>query len=59
MTKHDAIRRDRATACDLNDLKSLEDALTGLQSTDDPGLVPLHDELMRRYCELKAKQGGG
>ena len=29
-----------------------------LQSTDDPSLVPLHDELMKRYLELERKTKG-
>jgi hypothetical protein len=52
MTEHDRIRRDRALACNRDDLASLGDALRGLQSTDDPSLVPLYDELMTRYNEL-------
>jgi hypothetical protein len=53
MTEHDRIRMLRAAACDINDLESLSDAIRGLQSTDDPSLVPLHDELMKRWQELK------
>jgi len=52
MTRHDADRHERALNCDRNDLESLSDAIRGLQSTDDPSLVPLHDELMARYSEL-------
>lgn len=55
MTEHDRIRQDRALNCDRDDLESLSDAIRGLQSTDDPSLVPLHDELMKRYEELKKK----
>jgi hypothetical protein len=55
MTEHDRIRGERATACDRNNLESLADAIRGLQSTDDPRLVPLHDELMETYLKLKAK----
>ena len=46
MTQHDAARRDRALACDRADIESVRDAVRGLQSTDDPSLLPLHDELM-------------
>ncbi len=53
MTEHDEIRRDRALACDRNDLLSLGFAIAGLQSTDDPSLNALHDELMARYEELR------
>lgn len=48
MTPHDQKRYVRALACDLNDLDSVKDALRGLQSTDDPALVPLFDELRVR-----------
>jgi hypothetical protein len=56
MTNHDRVRKERAENCDADDLESLADAIRGLQSTDDPDLVPLHDELMERYNELKKKQ---
>jgi len=56
MTEHDRIRRDRAEACDESDIESVLDAIGGLQSTDDPALVPLHDRLMARYFELKKAQ---
>lgn len=56
MTEHDRVRKDRALDCDTDDLESLQDAIRGLQSTDDPSLVPLHDELMERYLELKKKK---
>jgi hypothetical protein len=56
VTKHDQIRADRAANCDTDDLESLSDAIRGLQSTDDPSLVPLHDSLMKRYNELLEKK---
>lgn len=55
MTEHDRIRQERAENCDRNDLESLRDAIRGLQSTDDPSLVPLHDELMERLLELESR----
>lgn len=55
MTEHDRIRKERAEKCDRNNLESLADALRGLQSTDDPSLVPLHDELMIIYLRLKGE----
>lgn len=55
MTEHDRIRADRALACDRNDLESLHDAIRGLQSTDDPSLCPLHDELLERANALEAE----
>lgn len=55
MTNHDRVRMERAMDADLDDLESLADAIRGLQSTDDPSLVPLHDRLMERYQALKAK----
>jgi hypothetical protein len=42
MTEHDRIRMVRAQDCDQNDLQSIKDALLGLQSTDDPSLLPLY-----------------
>lgn len=53
MTEHDRIRKERAEQCDKNDIEELSDAIRGLQSTDDPLLVPLHDSLMRRLQNLK------
>ena len=53
MTQHDRIRMERALNCDRTDLESVEDAVRGLQSTDDPSLVPLHDELMEVYRKLR------
>lgn len=35
------------------ELEALGDALAAYQSTDDPGLVPEHDRLMRRYLKLE------
>jgi len=57
MTEHDRVRKERAETCDRDDLESLSWALVGLQSTDAPELMPLHDELMARYLELRAQQG--
>ena len=53
MSRHDRIRRDRALACDRDDEASLLEAIAGLQSTDDPSLCPLHDELQARFAELR------
>jgi hypothetical protein len=56
VTKHDQVRKERAENCDRTDLESVADAVRGLQSTDDPSLVPLHDELMKVYQELRKKE---
>jgi hypothetical protein len=53
MTTHDRIRMERAQKCDRNSLESVTDAVRGLQSTDDPSLLSLHDELMERLIELR------
>lgn len=53
MSEHDRVRKERAERCDWNSLESLSDAIRGLQSTDDPSLSPLHDELQRRATELR------
>lgn len=55
MTMHDMKRKDRAEQCDLSDIESLRDAIVGLQSTDDPSLVPLHDELQKQLAKLERK----
>ncbi len=55
MTEHDRIRKERAEQCDKNDIDELSDVIRGLQSTDDPLLVPLHDLLMRRLTKLKRR----
>lgn len=56
MTVHDRLRRQRANKCNRNDPESLADAIRGLQSTDHPSLLPLHDELMARYQELTERK---
>jgi hypothetical protein len=56
MTKHDYERKIRAEECNVSDIESLRDAIRGLQSTDDPSLVPLHDELLDQLLELEKKQ---
>ena len=53
MTDHDRHRMLRAAHCNMDDLEALSDAIRGLQSTDDPSLVSLHDLLMARYNGLK------
>ena len=59
MTAHDAIRRDRAMAYKsatftslTEELVALEAVIGGLQSTDDPELVPLYNELLDRWNML-------
>lgn len=56
MTEHDQIRNRRALACDRNNLESLDDAIRGLQSTDDPALCQLHDELLKQANQLRVKK---
>jgi hypothetical protein len=62
MTQHDKVRRDCALkvkhatyANEQEELEALSDALRGLQSTDDPRFVPLHDELLERYLIILGK----
>lgn len=55
LSEHDRARRDKALACDRDDIESVADAVRGLQSTDDPSLTLLYDELVERYNELKKK----
>jgi hypothetical protein len=56
MTVRARIRLERAQNCDRNDLKSLNEAIMGLESHDDPRLVPLHDELVE--CREKLIESG-
>ena len=60
MTQHDQLRAERATrflATDYADqelrLAALREVVAGLQSTDDPALVPLWLEMSKRYADLK------
>lgn len=55
MSAHDRERVNRALSCDWNDLGDLSDALVGLQSTDHPSILPLHDKLMARWRELRGQ----
>lgn len=56
ISDHDKYRRDKALNCDKNNLLEVEDAVRGLQSTDHPPLLPLHDILMKRLKELEANE---
>lgn len=56
ITEHDRIRWENAILCDRDSLESLTDAIGGLQSTDHPDLVPLHDELLKVFNKLKRQQ---
>jgi len=55
MTEHDRIRKVRAENCDRADLNSLSDAIRGLQSTDDPSLASLHNELQIIEDKLRSE----
>jgi hypothetical protein len=62
MTTHDSVRRDNALAfkgrtfgSEAEEFDELCDVVRGLQSTDAPELMPLHDEMMERYMALKKK----
>lgn len=57
MTAHDRARADAAAHCDRDSVASLEDAILGLQSTDDLSLVPLYYELVRRLSKLQTATG--
>lgn len=54
MSKHDRERLIRAEQCDRASIESVRDAIAGLQSTDHPSLLPLHDELMAILLKLEA-----
>lgn len=54
MTPHDSARLERALSCDMDSIESLQNAIVGLQSTDHPSLLPLHDVLMNRLRTLEA-----
>lgn len=55
MRPHDLTRALRALRCNRQCLDSVNEAILGLQSTDDPRLVPLHDELQRVAQGLRDK----
>lgn len=66
LTAHEMARRDRALAHNAAqfetldaELESLRDAIRGLQSTDHPSLVPLHDEMMAKLQALENAYRGG
>lgn len=59
-TRHDQIRAEAAAQVESGEYATLEDerdalidALTGLQSTDDPALVPQHDRMQLRLAEVE------
>lgn len=56
MSEHDRTRYEQALQCDLTSIASVEEAVRGLQSTDDPILVPLHDALMQTLTTLRREQ---
>lgn len=56
MTEHDRVRRERALNRDRDDEQSLIDAIGGLQSTDDPSLVPLYNQLLDELEALQARK---
>ena len=56
MTRHDLIRKMVAESCDRDNIESLQHAILTLQATDDPSLLPLHDELMEIYRTKLSQQ---
>lgn len=52
LSAHDAERFFWAISADWNSAEQLLKAIGALQSTDDPALVPLHNELLARWREL-------
>ena len=56
MTSHDQHRMYKALACNRDSIEEVSDAVAGLQSTDDPSLVPLWEELLARLAYLKAEK---
>lgn len=64
MTNHDLVRRAKAIAFKANppsdkeqEFRVLSDVVAGLQSTDDPSLVPLWEEMADRLAKLKKELG--
>lgn len=62
MTEHDRVRMQTGIRIEEKlasglpvDQEELEDAVRGLQSTDDPSLVPLHDRLMKKLQETRRR----
>ena len=56
MTKHDHNRMIKAITCDRSNKEKLIEAIGGLQSTDDPSLVPLYNELLEELNTLEEKE---
>lgn len=56
MTEHDRVRMEKAKNCNRDSKEEVIEAIGGLQSTDDPSLVPLHDELQDRLEELRKQE---
>jgi hypothetical protein len=59
MSEHDRVRAERARNCDRRSYQSVRDAVLGLQSTDAPELVPLHDKLAALLAKLEQQQKKG
>lgn len=47
LSPRDQARRNLALLSDRTDLAAMRSAVAALQSTEDPSLLPLHDELMQ------------
>lgn len=65
LSPHDRERAERAFALPDKDFSSREEmleefreAIRGLQSTDDPRLVLVHDQLVATYLQFKHLKGG-
>jgi len=67
MTEHDRTRKERALKAIRDsknnafssyeeEMEALYHAVAGMQSTDDPSLVPLCDEVMELYTKRKGEK---
>jgi len=62
MSTHDETRKQQALDTATRTYKTLQEerdalveSIRGLQSTDDPDLLPLHDELLQRLKDVELK----
>lgn len=56
MTRHDQVRAERAARCDRDNEESILDAIGGIQSTDNPSLCSVEDQLWKDLRVLRSRK---